>query len=69
MVEELFRTSLLEFSNRQGHLVRDFNLIDHLWGVHGRGDVGDGWFAPPGAPLTLLWLEAFWSCFVGRHLL
>ena len=68
MVEELFRTSLIEDGDRQGHFVRDLNLINHLWGVHGSGDVGDGWFRPTGAPLTLLWLEAFWRSFVGRHL-
>ena len=69
MVEELFRTSLIKYSNRQGHFVGDLNLIHHLGGVHGSGDVGDGWFGPPGAPFTLLWLEAFWVLFAGRHLL
>ncbi len=60
MVEELFRSSLMEDGDRQGHLVRDLNLVDHLRGVHGSGDVGEGWFGPPGAPFILLWLEAFW---------
>ena len=60
MVEELFRTSLIEDGHWQSHLVRDLNLVDHLGGVHGSGDVGDGWFGPPGAPFTLVWLEAFW---------
>ena len=69
MVKELFRTSLIEDGDRQGHLVRDLNLINHLRSVHGSGDVGDGWFGPTRAPLTLLWLEAFWGLFTGRHLL
>ncbi len=60
MVEELFSTSLIEEGDRQGHLVRDLNLVDHLEGVNDSGDVGDGWFGPHRAPFTLLWLEAFW---------
>ena len=60
MVEELFRTFLVEDGDRQGHFIRDFNLVDHLGGVHGSGDVGDGWSGPCGVPFTLLWLEAFW---------
>jgi hypothetical protein len=31
MVEELFRTSLIEYGNRQVHLVGDLNFVDHLW--------------------------------------
>ena len=60
MAEELVRTFLIEDGNRQGHLVRDLNLVDGLGGVHGSRDVGDGWFGPPGAPFTLLWIETFW---------
>ncbi len=67
MVEELFRTCLVKYSDRQGHLVRHLNLVDHLGGVHGSKDIGDGWCRPPWAPFTLLWLEAFWVWFVGRH--
>ncbi len=42
MVEELFRTFLIEDGNRQCHLVTDLNLVDHLGVVYGSRDVGDG---------------------------
>ena len=61
MVQKLFRASLIKNGDRQGQFVRDFNLVDHLWSVHGSRDVGDGWLCPPGAPLTLTWLESFWA--------
>ena len=46
MVEELFRTSLIEDGDRQGHFVGDLDFVDYLCGVHGSGNVGDGWLGP-----------------------
>ena len=63
MRQELLRASLVEDSDGQHHLFRDFDLDGAIFGgvLGGSWNVGGGWFISPRAPLTFMGLEAFWD--------